>query len=130
MKNLKKTTPFLLILLLFTQAPNLVAQEKFEGKVVINVSGKEGANTMTYYVKNNKARFDMTTERGEAKMVFDRDNKKMIMMVSAMKMYMEFPTDVIDEQIKTNKKKDKTVDFTKTGETKNSSHLFLYPSFH
>ncbi len=101
------------------------AQSTFEGKVVIETTNDGETNTLNYYSKGNMARFDVNSARGEANVIFDKKNKKMLMVMPAMKMYMEFPMDMKfggDYKAKGNDNssvKKMNMDFVKTGEMKN-----------
>ena len=114
--------PLLSFVLLLFVSPNNFSQSVFEGKVVIETTNDGETNTLNYFSKGDMARFDVNSERGEANVIFDRKNKKMLMVMPSMKMYMEFPMNMnlgMDYKGKGNDAGEKSgKDFMKTGETK------------
>ena len=118
-----KTIRFsLLVLVTFLFiAPKQFSQSTFEGKVVIEATNNGETSTLNYYVKGDKARFDVNSARGEANVIFDKKNKKMLMMIPAMKTYMEFPMDMdFSENYASGQSEESSNDknFVKTSETK------------
>jgi Domain of unknown function (DUF4412) len=115
----------LVLVALFFIAPKQFSQSHFEGKIVLEISSGEGTNTVNYYTKGDKVRFEVNSQRGEADIIFDKKNNKMLMIMPAMKMYMEFPMNLVpNENYSTGKGDDSSgekakIDFVKTGETKN-----------
>ena len=79
---------------LFFFSPKDFSQSTFEGKVVIETTNDGQTHTLNYYAKGDMARFDVNSERGNANIIFDKKNKKMLMVMPSMKMYMEFPMDM------------------------------------
>ena len=107
--------------ILFFLSPKNFSQSTFEGKVVIETTDNGETNTLNYYSKGDMARFDVNSARGEANVIFDKKNKKMLMIMPSMKMYMEFPLDMElgGDYLKGNDSDKKSnTDFVKTGETK------------
>ena len=104
-----------------TTMPLISSQTKFEGKIVMQATGSSawgrggGTSTLNYYVKGDKARIDMHSDRGDAGIIIDKPNKKMYMVMNAMKSYMEFP---MDEKDNSGTKSEKNEKIKKTGEIK------------
>ncbi len=122
MKNIKILLTLVVFILL--TLPAIYSQDKFEGKVVIETTNNGNSNTLNYYSKGDMARFDVNSARGEANIIFDRKNNKMLMVMPAMKMYMEFPMNMNfgeDNGAEGNDSGEKhsMKDFVKTGEMKN-----------
>jgi hypothetical protein len=118
MKALKVSS--LVLVTLFFFSPKHFSQTTFEGKVVIETTNDGETNTLNYYSKGEMARFDVNSARGEANIIFDKEHKKMLMVMPTMKMYMEFPLDMElgeDNGNNTGDEKSNT-DFVKTSETK------------
>jgi hypothetical protein len=109
---------FALILFLSFITPKAYSQSKFEGKVVIETSGIDGSGTLNYYIKGQNIRLDMNSARGEVNALFDRANKKVLMIMPAMKMYMEFPMDLMKDNSENENMDNETDKFEKTGEMK------------
>ena len=109
----------LALVTLFFFSPKDFSQSTFEGKVVIETTNDGQTHTLNYYAKGDMARFDVNSERGNANIIFDKKNKKMLMVMPSMKMYMEFPMDMDlgDNESNTTEDKSKS-DFVKTSETK------------
>ena len=118
MKALK--VPLVALAVLFFFSPKNFSQTTFEGKVVIETTNNGETNTLNYYSKGEMARFDVNSAKGKADIIFDKKNKKMLMVMPSMKMYMEFPMNMDfegnNESDATDKKSNP--DFVKTGETK------------
>lgn len=72
-------------------AATLAAQAPFEGAISMTVVGDNGkAQDLHYMLKGGKLRFDMTGNRGEQMaMIIDPAEKKMLMVMTSQKMYME-----------------------------------------
>lgn len=113
---MKKSVLFSIVLLVvLTASQSFYPQSKFEGKAVIETSGMGGAGTLNYFVKGKKIRFDVSSARGEANILFDQSEKKMYMIMPSMKMYMEFPMDMIEGNSAKDKMNDEMEKFEKTG---------------
>ena len=109
----------LALVTLFFFSPKDFSQSTFEGKVVIETTNDGQTHTLNYYAKGDMARFDVNSERGNANIIFDKKNKKMLMVMPTMKMYMEFPMDMDLGDNESNATEDKSKsDFVKTSETK------------
>ena len=109
----------LVLVTLFFFSPKNFSQSTFEGKVVIETTNDGQTHTLNYYAKGDMARFDVNSERGNANIIFDKKNKKMLMVMPTMKMYMEFPMDMDLGDNESNATEDKSKsDFVKTSETK------------
>ena len=109
----------LALVTLFFFSPKDFSQSTFEGKVVIETTNDGQTHTLNYYSKGDMARFDVNSERGNANIIFDKKNKKMLMVMPTMKMYMEFPMDMDLGDNESNATEDKSKsDFVKTSETK------------
>ena len=109
----------LALVTLFFFSPKDFSQSTFEGKVVIETTNDGQTHTLNYYSKGEMARFDVNSERGNANIIFDKKNKKMLMVMPSMKMYMEFPMDMDLGDNENNATEDKSKsDFVKTSETK------------
>ena len=109
----------LALVTLFFFSPKDFSQSTFEGKVVIETTNDGQTHTLNYYAKGDMARFDVNSERGNANIIFDKKNKKMLMVMPTMKMYMEFPMDMDLGDNENNATEDKSKsDFVKTSETK------------
>lgn len=109
---------FALVILFSLLAPRLYSQAKFEGKVIIETSGLSGAGTLTYYVRGDQIRFDVRSARGEANVLFDKADKKVYMLMPAMKMYMEFPMDYMQDNSAKDDSEKEAVKFERTGQMK------------
>lgn len=109
---------FTFLLLVAFLSPDSFTQSQFSGKVVIETSGINGSGALTYYIKGNQARMDVRSARGEANVIFDKDNRKVFMIMPAMKMYMEFPMDFMKDKSMENGAGKANEKFDKTGEVK------------
>jgi hypothetical protein len=99
MKTITKLLVCIVIFALFMQE-NLFSQA-FEGKINIKLVNDEEVSTMDYLVKGNKIRMEMKSEEGEgeAVMITDMQDLKMIILMAEEKMYMEYPIkEAIEEQ--------------------------------
>src|SRR5271154_49772 len=68
-------------------APALFANDAFEGKVSMTVTGTKGdAHAMTYMMKGTMMRMDM--EGGKGSMIMDLGKHQMIMVINERQMYM------------------------------------------
>lgn len=78
-------------LLLAVVATPLAAQASFEGAIAMSLTADGGKSTdVNYLVKGTKIRMEMPGSRGETMvMIFDMAEKKMLILMSAQKMYME-----------------------------------------
>jgi hypothetical protein len=78
-------------LLLTLTAATLAAQSPFEGAIAMTLTAESGkTNDVSYLVKGGKIRMEMAGNRGEPMvMIFDIAEKKMLMVMTAQKMYME-----------------------------------------
>ncbi len=107
-----------IVCLLFITCTN--AQEPFSGEVGMKITDDKG-NTfnMDYLIKNDLLRLNSAAGGYKMGIIFNSTEKKMIMLMDDQKMYMEMPTDMINQQMGTNEDDtDKEVDFKPTGETK------------
>lgn len=109
---------FTLLLLAAFLSPRAYSQSQFVGRVMIETSGINGSGTLTYYIKGKQARMDVRSARGEANVIFDKANKKVFMVMPAMKMYMEFPMDFMKDKAMENEADKAKEKFVKTGEVK------------
>ncbi len=96
----------------------LSAQSKFEGKVVFNFKDDNSSHDMTYFVKNNKFRIEVSEAGHDAAMIFSPEEKSMMMLMPEQKMYMEFPLDKLSKYNSDSKDKNDEGKITKTKETK------------
>ena len=104
-----------LLILLFAVSDILLAQSQFEGKVKFKVYDGDDMQTMSYFVKGNKFKFDPPEgEMGQGYMVYDVDKKIMTLVMVEQKMYMEMPVDVAEEMMDQD---NQDVYFNNTGET-------------
>jgi hypothetical protein len=79
-------------LLLCFSATTLAAQSTFEGSISMTLTADDGKSTdVGYMVKDGKIRMEMAGGRGgqTMTMIFDMAAKKMLMIMTAQKMYME-----------------------------------------
>lgn len=75
------------LLLAFT-ATTLAAQSSFEGSITMSLTGDDGRKTeMSYLAKNGKLRVEMPGGRGAG--IIDAAAKKMLIVMTAQKMYLE-----------------------------------------
>jgi len=105
-----------IIVLAFLQT--VYPQDKFEGKVTINVYDEGQTYAMAYYVKGDKIRFDGTEEGQQGQVIIDQAAKQYMVIMPQQKMYMvmQMPDTKLNSE-----KPGKTNDdgkFEKTGETK------------
>jgi len=116
-KSILKIVIALSFLLFFTSSLS-IAQDKFQGKVTFEVSDAGQNQQISYFVKGNK--FLIQPEDGEAagqgSMIYDGDEKSMIIIMTEQKMYMEMPIDATDEI--SNNESDELDYFVKTGNSK------------
>ena len=67
--------------------------QSFEGEIVMKITDKDQdkPQTIDYYVKGTKIRFDAKGERGESgAMIFDSKTSNMMIVVPSQKMYMTY----------------------------------------
>ena len=67
--------------------------QSFEGEIVMKITdkGQDKPQTIDYYVKGTKIRFDAKGERGESgAMIFDSKTSNMMIVVPSQKMYMTY----------------------------------------
>lgn len=96
------------------------AQETFSGEVGMKITDDKG-NTfnMDYMIKNDLLRLNSSAGGYKMGIIFNSTEKKMIMLMDDQKMYMEMPTDMINQHMEANDdESDNEVDFKPTGETK------------
>ncbi len=111
-----KRTPVLLaaivLLLSIASLPSRLRAQKFEGTIEMSVTTDEKTVPMTYMVKGDNFRMEMEGRPGmKAVMLFNVKDKKVIMVMDAMKMYMESP---VPQGTQSDAPK---VEFKKTGKT-------------
>jgi Domain of unknown function (DUF4412) len=77
----------------FLAAAAPLSAQGFEGRIALKLTGDNGApHDMEYQVKDNKFRFEAPNNRGQsAAIIIDPSNQKMLILMSAQKMYMERP---------------------------------------
>ena len=112
-------------LLIVSSFMNSFAQEKFEGKVVMNVKSGDKDTDVNFLVKGSKTIIQVTNEE-KANMIMDSKEKKMIILMPEQKMYMEMDMNMMKGLASKMGKSDQTEksdkmagDFKMTGETKN-----------
>jgi len=75
--------------------PGLVSAETFEGKVTMKITSpsmKEGSQDINFSIKEGLMRIDVNNAKGgQAAVVMDTKNQKMLILMVAQKMYMERP---------------------------------------
>jgi hypothetical protein len=77
-------------LLLVVLAAPLGAQKSFEGAVSLNVTGENGKSVaMNYLLKDGKMRIDQGTEGRQMGIIMDGPAKKMLIIMTAQRMYLE-----------------------------------------
>ncbi len=111
-----KRTPVILIALAIVIAilsfPSHLNAQKFEGTVEFTVTTDQGTMPMTYMIKGGDVRVEMEGRPGmKAIFLIDAKENKTIMVIDAMKMYMESPVPQLPD---TGESK---VTFKKTGKT-------------
>lgn len=82
----------LILTLASTTLASPLAAQSFEGAVSMTVTGDDGKSTPINYLisKDGKLRYDMSSPRGDqVAMIIDPAAQKMLMVMTAMKMYME-----------------------------------------
>ncbi|MEX0929306.1 MAG: DUF4412 domain-containing protein [Balneolales bacterium] len=99
MKNLFllifKTAPALLLLLLFA-ASGLTQQlraQQFEGTLTYELDTPDEVQSMTYHMKDNKARVEIAVDElgGNAVILIDSDTENMTILMEQLSMYMQIP---------------------------------------
>lgn len=107
---------FLFILILCCFPFTSIAQD-FEGTIYFEVSDltKQGMGEMPYMVKGNKARMEFGQGQQKAAMLFLPEESKMVIIMDAMKGYINMDTNTSSD----NANDFTEADVTKTGETKN-----------
>lgn len=68
------------------------AQGVFEGAIAMTMTGDDGtAMPVTYMVKDNKIRFDVSAAGQVGGLIIDPEGQKMLFVMDAQRMYMEMP---------------------------------------
>jgi len=106
----------LFTVLLFALCSVTLAQNEFEGKVVMRMTGDQTVN-MDYFVKENRMRMEMNAEEGKFIMLYDQRDSKTSLIMPEQKMYMEFQANEYMNENDMNDE-DKSPDINKTGEFK------------
>jgi hypothetical protein len=110
---------FLLFSVMLVLPAKVFSQDQFEGKVTFNIYDNGESQTVQYYAKGGKLRFDANEEGRQGQIVMDPVSKQFMIIMPQQKMYMvmqipDMKNDNMDSETKDNKG-----DFVKTGETKN-----------
>lgn len=116
-KSILKLLLIITSLFLFDSASS--AQSDFEGKIKMKVSTDDDVSYVNYFVKDKKYRMEanQSEEGEEGAVIWDPVNKKMLMIMTSQKMYMEMPLDVSKKAEEGNWKQElKNLKFT--GKTK------------
>jgi hypothetical protein len=106
---------FFLVILILTSS--VLAQNPFEGKIKMRISGDETAD-IDYFVKGEKIRMEMEAEGNNAVILFNTQNKKTIMMMPGQNMYMEFDANQFMTENDSKNNEDDMDKIQKTGEHK------------
>ncbi len=96
MQYLKRIYYLLFVVGILFSFHNISNAEGFEGKVKFKIKSDGDETYINYYIKGEKFRIDVPGGMGGA-MIVDKD--KMIMIMPAQKMYMEFSMDKIRQQV-------------------------------
>lgn len=109
----------ILFLIVFVSTNKNYAQSNFEGEITFNVFNENGSQTMDYFVKGDKIRFETQEAGRQGQIILDGSSKQVLIIMPNQKMYMV--TKIPESKMKTDMSKttDKNATFTKTGETKN-----------
>jgi hypothetical protein len=105
------------------------AQSNFEGEVTFKVTDDDGSTqTMNYFVKGDKIRFDTKEEGQGGQIIWDTATRQFMVVMPDQKMYMVMKAP--DSKMDIPESIDKNTKFTKTGETKKilgyTAEKFLY----
>jgi len=90
------------------------SQTAFEGKVTFKSFDDGQPQSMDYYSKGSKIRFDTNEEGQQGQIIWDTSKKEFMVVMPQQKMYMVMQ--VPESQIKSDFSED--AKYTKTGETK------------
>lgn len=118
MKRINLLNLLIISLMVFTFLPDNYSQEKFEGKVTINVYDEGEAHTLDYYVKGNKLRFDANEEGQHGQIIMDPVAKQFMVVMPEQKMYMVMQIPDTKMNSENTGKTNSNEKFVKTGETK------------
>lgn len=113
----KRTFTSVFIYLLLSIACLIYPQTNFEGKLKIQISEQGTKHTMDYMVKGEKFRIEMKDTDEAAAIIFDQKLKKMLVVMTDQKMYIEMALDNIETESFFENNSTGS-DITKTGETK------------
>jgi hypothetical protein len=107
-----------LFIVIFTSINKNYAQSNFEGKITFKIFNENGSQTMDYFVKGDKIRFETQEAGGPGQIILDGSSKQVLIIMPNQKMYMV--TKVPESKMKNGMSgaADKNATFTKTGETK------------
>ncbi len=75
------------LLILYTSS---FAQNNFEGKIVMKITGKETSN-MVYYLKGDNARMEVESRGHTVAILHNKKDSNSKILMDEQKMYMEFP---------------------------------------
>ncbi len=104
-----------LVILLLAASSILFAQSPFEGKVKFKAYDGNESETMNYFVKADKFRFDSPEGgMGQGYMIYDASTNIMTLVMVDQQMYMEMPVDAAGDMIDQD---NENVYFNNTGET-------------
>lgn len=115
---------FISVIFLVSAFISVNAQDKFEGKVKFRMDSPDGNMDMTYFSNGDNVRINVEGEGVEGTMSMILSGKKMMVLMPAQQMYMEFSSDFMnqkhEEEMDDSEQKIKPEDFPKfkTGETK------------
>lgn len=118
MKLKSSASFFILLAIVFCFANNNYAQTQFEGKVTFNDFDEGTPNSMDYYAKGSKIRFDTNEEEEQGQIIWDTAKKEFMIVMPQQKTYMVMQ--VQESKMKSDISNDinKNAKFTKTKETK------------
>jgi Domain of unknown function (DUF4412) len=121
---MKKLSMYLILVLtlVMCRSSDLFAQEKFEGKIIIEMTGWNSGE-LSYYVKGNKIRMNVEGKQRNSDIIVDKDKMKEYVLMTQMNRYIEVPLSnpalqKFSNSTYLNKGTYKTNNFKNTGETK------------
>ncbi len=117
--NLKFSVSFFIsFVIAFCFVNRTYAQDQFEGKVSFKSYDEDEPQSMEYYVKGSKVRFDTNEEGQTGQIIWDTSKKEFMVIMPQQKMYMQMQVPESQSETDISAGISKDAKFTKTGETK------------
>jgi hypothetical protein len=110
----KMNLKYLYFVLSFLFCTSVFAQNDFEGKIVLKISGDQTSD-INYFIKQNKIRMEMNAEGNEAIILYNLEDSKTFMIMPDQEMYMEMQGIDYKSQMES---EGKSSNITRTGEFK------------